>query len=226
MGLSGKIDDDDRTTAVGLFNTARSYWQSAEHLNAAALKVSHPSAPVTFLFCHAIELYLKAYLRGHGRTVADLRKVGHRVANLAGIASAAGLSLGPEHTEILSHIEDADVANESRYIVTGFTTRLPNEALASVAEHLDIIVCNALSKSGLPVQSQTFAPPAPRRDDELDDDARRILVQLFQADDLCDRGVRQISSVLQIDLGMTKYHLDQLKELKFAQLTSASQTDT
>jgi len=95
-----------------------------------------------------------------------------------------------------------------------------------VAEHLDIIVCNALSKSGLPVQSQTFAPPAPRRDDELDDDARRILVQLFQADDLCDRGVRQMSSVLQIDLGMTKYHLDQLKELQFAQLTSASQTDT
>ena len=35
-----------------------------------------------------------------------------------------------------------------------------------------------------------------------------------------------MSSVLQIDLGMTKYHLDQLKELKFAQLTSASQTDT
>ena len=62
--MASTIDDDERTNAVGLFNTARSYWRSAEYLNVANLSVTHPQAPVTFLFCHAIELYLKAYLRG------------------------------------------------------------------------------------------------------------------------------------------------------------------
>ena len=61
---ANQVDDDERTNAIGLFNTARSYWRSAEHLNAAGVKVTHPEAPVTFLFCHAIELYLKSYLRG------------------------------------------------------------------------------------------------------------------------------------------------------------------
>ena len=54
--MASKIDDDERTNALGLFNTARSYWRSAEHLSAAGLEVTHPRAPVTFLFCHAIEL--------------------------------------------------------------------------------------------------------------------------------------------------------------------------
>jgi hypothetical protein len=57
--MAHEIDDDERTNAVGLFNTARSYWRSAVYLAAAELPVTHPRAPVTFLFCHAIELYLK-----------------------------------------------------------------------------------------------------------------------------------------------------------------------
>lgn len=55
--MAEDIDDDERTNPVGLFNTARSYWRSAEHLSAAGLKITHPEAPVTFLFCHAIELF-------------------------------------------------------------------------------------------------------------------------------------------------------------------------
>jgi hypothetical protein len=56
--------DDERTNALGLFNTARSYWRSAEHLSVARIEVTHPQAPITFLLCHALELYLKAFLRG------------------------------------------------------------------------------------------------------------------------------------------------------------------
>ena len=32
--MASKIDDDERTNALGLFNTARSYWRSAEHFTA------------------------------------------------------------------------------------------------------------------------------------------------------------------------------------------------
>ncbi len=64
----------DRTSAVGLFNFGRSYWRSAEQLRTAPpADVTHPDSPITFLLCHAIELYLKAYLRGAGRDVAELK---------------------------------------------------------------------------------------------------------------------------------------------------------
>src|SRR5262245_47518692 len=57
------MSDDDRTTPLGLFNFARSYWQSGVLLHDANAKVTHPDAPVTLLLAHAIELYLKAFLR-------------------------------------------------------------------------------------------------------------------------------------------------------------------
>jgi hypothetical protein len=106
------IRDEDRTNALGLFNTGRSYWRSAEHLNAARVKVTHPHAPITFLLCHCIELYLKAFLRGKDHTLADLRKLGHDVAKLAAAAKTTGLPLSPASTEALSHIAEADVAIE------------------------------------------------------------------------------------------------------------------
>jgi hypothetical protein len=97
-------------------------------VSAAGLEVTHPRAPVTFLFCHAIELYLKAYLRGIGQSVAHLKRMGHRVVDLATSAVESGLAIGAEQSEILGHIEDADVAMEARYIVTGFKQLPTNEA--------------------------------------------------------------------------------------------------
>jgi hypothetical protein len=60
------MSDDDRTTPLGLFTYGRSYWQSGVLLHDARAKVIHPDAPVTLLFAHAIELYLKAFLRLRG----------------------------------------------------------------------------------------------------------------------------------------------------------------
>jgi hypothetical protein len=155
------LTDDDRTTPLGLFHTARSYWRSAEHLSAASLRVTHPEAPVTFLYCHAIELYLKAYLRAAGKSVADLKRIRHRVARLAEAAVADGLQLDPQNAEILLHIEDWDVAMEARYIRTGFSSQLSSDAFAGVAEHLDQRVEGFLQGKGLPVLRQHFDPPVP-----------------------------------------------------------------
>jgi hypothetical protein len=166
--MADEVGNGERTNAVGLFNTARSYWRSAEHLNAAKLKVTHPEAPVAFLFCHAIELYLKAYLRGMGSSVADLKQLGHRVANLAKLAAKAGLELQPEQSEILSHIDDADVAIEARYIVTGFKNLPTNEALSTVAEHVDQAVCAALAKLGFAVRDERFQRPVPQSQEEIE----------------------------------------------------------
>ncbi len=207
----------DRTSAVGLFNFARSYWRSAEQLRSAPPRVTHPDSPITFLLCHATELYLKAYLRGAGRDVVELKRIGHRVADLSRAAVSAGLTLSPQHLEILSHIDDADVAIEARYIVTGFKRVPPNEALSEVAVTLDQEVCAALAKSGLPVRAETFPPIQTHSNSDLDDDAQRVLVYLFKTGSVDDRTVRIMSSRLSMDEGMLKYHLDCLDENGFAE---------
>jgi hypothetical protein len=170
--MANDIDDDERTNTVGLLNTARSYWRSAEHLNATRLKVTHPQRPVTFLFCHAIELYLKAYLRGAGSNLVELKKFGHRVSDLAKVAAEAGLVLEPHQSEVLSHIDDADVAIEARYIVTGFKNLPTNEALSSVAELLDHDVSIALIKRGFAVHEEKFQPVA--QGQNLDDEIAKV----------------------------------------------------
>ena len=199
--IANQVDEDERTNALGLFNTARSYWRSGEHLNVADVKVTHPQAPVTFLYCHAIELYLKAFLRGNQKSVADLKKLGHRVAVLAKLAAENGLSLAPEYREVLSHIDDADVPLEARYIVTGFKNRPTSEALASVSQSLDETVGRALAKIGLPIRNEDFEPPGPRRKNDLDGDAKRVLIYMFRAVELEDRDVGTMAARLGLEKG-------------------------
>jgi DNA-binding MarR family transcriptional regulator len=212
--MADRTEDDERTTAVGLFNTARSYWRSAEHLNVAKLNVTHPHAPTIFLFCHAIELYLKAFLRGKGQTIGQLKTLSHRIAALAETATKNGLKLDPEHSEILTHIQDDDVALESRYIVTGFKQLPTIEALSAVAADLDNKVCSALKSAGLAVRSQAFSTPPPLN--ELSEDTTRVLVYLFKAQDYEDGDVDLIAPKLEMEKGILRYHLDKLQRAGFA----------
>jgi hypothetical protein len=208
----------DRTSALGLFNTARSYWRSAEQLKTALPKVTHPDAPQTFLLCHAIELYLKAYLRGSSLDVEGLKRLGHRLAVLGEAALTHGLELAPEHTDLLSHVQEEEVAIEARYIVTGFKQQPTMDALSGLAEALDEKVGAALHSLGIAVRLEQFEPP-PAQSADLEHDGEKVLAYLFRADhDHCD--VRIITGLVGIDLAMLRYHLDCLAERDFAQLGS------
>jgi hypothetical protein len=215
------IDDNERTSALGLFNTARSYWRSAEHLNSANLKVTHPQAPITFLFCHAIELYLKAYLRGAEKSVAELKQIGHRVASLAKAAVNTDLKIGPEQSEVLSHIDDDAVAMEARYIVTGFKNLPTNEALSGVASCLNQSVCAALAKKGFAVRAEIFERLEPQRDTILKADTTLVLVHMFKHPDRESCEVEFMSLVLELERSVLQYHLDRLRDLEFARLASS-----
>jgi hypothetical protein len=70
------MDDDDRTTSMGLFNTAEAYRLSAMTLDEAQVRTGHAAKPVQFLYRHAIELYLKALLRT-GLSVEAVEKFRH-----------------------------------------------------------------------------------------------------------------------------------------------------
>jgi hypothetical protein len=49
-------------------------------LQKAQVKATHPDDPICFLYFHAVELYLKSFLRAHGASVEELRtKYGHRL---------------------------------------------------------------------------------------------------------------------------------------------------
>ncbi len=187
----------------------------------AALKVTHPHAPVTFLFCHAIELYLKAYLRAKGKAVEQLKSLSHRVADLASDAAELGLSLSDDSKEILAHVEDADVAIEARYIVTGFKQQPPNEALSTIARHLDEAICDALMKLGLNVRADTFPVPEPVRPTELSEIEEDVLRFLFQVKPE-QREVALLAKALEMSTSLLQYHLDRLYEADLAEIVSSN----
>jgi hypothetical protein len=85
------MSDDNRTTPLGLFHYARSYWQSGVLLHKSRPDVSHPHAPVTLLLAHAIELYLKSFLRLRGLGALEVKSsFGHDFQKLVDEASARG----------------------------------------------------------------------------------------------------------------------------------------
>lgn len=112
------MDDEDRTNAIGLFNFAHTYWVSAASLQDSPRKVTHPDAPVYYLYYHAIELYLKSFLRLKGFTVKQVRQAGHDAVHLCHEAQAAGLSLDEYATAVISTIPRNYLP--ARYIQTGY----------------------------------------------------------------------------------------------------------
>jgi hypothetical protein len=59
-------NEEQRCSPLGFFNFAETYWSAARTLRESKAKGSHKDSPIRFLYYHAIELYLKAFLRSHG----------------------------------------------------------------------------------------------------------------------------------------------------------------
>jgi hypothetical protein len=143
------INDDDRTTPFGLFNYARSYWQSAVHLHHAAVKVTHPDAPITLLLAHAVELYIKAFLRLRGLSAEDLKtSFGHDFRKLVKEGQARGLHFDDEDKEVATILTEQESIRQSRYIETGSYTRPSLRALSAICKSLDQSVADALAHAG------------------------------------------------------------------------------
>ena len=146
-------DEDDRTTPIGLFNFADSYWRSAAALKKAKVQATHPDAPICFLYYHSVELYLKAYLRAEGYPVDDLRtRYGHNAIKLCDEAKRHGLHLDEEDVAVLAYMGNTDAVIESRFPRTGFFRRPANEALHRTCKSLHYSVGKALKAKGGPVR--------------------------------------------------------------------------
>lgn len=149
-----ETEELSRTTALGLFNVADSYWRAARYLLAGKLKTTHPISPVSFLFYHAIELYLKAFLRHHGCKPEELRskKFGHKTCHLSERASHLGLYFNDGDKEVLSMMATTDAVIRSRYIQTGYYQWPSPGALDRTCKSLRQSIGEALRKDGVVVR--------------------------------------------------------------------------
>jgi hypothetical protein len=141
-------DDDARTNSLGLFNTAEAY-----RLSAMALPIRHGHAdkPPRFLYCHALELYLKALLR-QKHSMATVRKLGHQIKLLAREAQTLGLAVGKDDHAVLALIDDTDAMIDSRYVRTGSKRLGTLEALDRTCKNIRDGVGTILGSNGVLVR--------------------------------------------------------------------------
>ena len=127
------MDDDDRTTREGFFNTAEAYRLSAVALQQHPVEIGHADKPVQFLYSHAIELYLKALLRQKHSVKTIRDQFRHNIQKLVEEAETLGLVVACEDRDVFAVMEDTDVLLEMRYIRTGSKTSLETAEPGSCA---------------------------------------------------------------------------------------------
>lgn len=106
-------------SAHGWFNYAVSYLKSAQELRKLDLHLAHKTAPVEFLYYHAIELLLKSYLINNGATKEQVKALGHRIIKIGKACEAKGLTLSDADRATLEFIEHQDNLFKARYIELG-----------------------------------------------------------------------------------------------------------
>jgi hypothetical protein len=150
MPIQEEITEENRTNEVGLFNTAESYWRSGAALQKLNVDASHAHMPIEFLYVQAVELYLKAFLRGHGLSARELstRYYGHHVDRLSDKAISLGLPATQDDRNTFDEIVRADAIIRSRYIRTGAVKSLSVDALERTCRGLRENVVVALKEKG------------------------------------------------------------------------------
>lgn len=151
--MAKKIKRSDNTSARSYFDFAESYWLSAAGLRELQVKGAPNRAyPIFFLYYHAIELYLKAYLRAHGLAVDHLQKAfGHDTGKLSKRVRELGAPIKLKEMGLFDIVGTANAAILSRYQAGGY--RLPPmSALERACRSLREIAGHAIEDgTGVPV---------------------------------------------------------------------------
>jgi HEPN domain-containing protein len=143
-------DDEERTNSLGLFNTAEIYRLSGERL--PEIKHGHAEMPRRFLYCHALELYLKALLRQKYSMATVRNKFGHQIKLLMREAESLGLVVSENDRTVLTLINDTDAMIDSRYIRTGTKLLIELKALRRACKSIRDGVGAILRRNDVPVR--------------------------------------------------------------------------
>lgn len=131
-----------KTYHIGLWNYAKQFFSAAEKLRGYEERLS--GAPVYYLYGHAIELVLKAFLVHRGRSEKELRRIGHNLVAAWEKARAEGLAGNSEKvieaSETIQLINPYYEAKELEYIVSGAKQYPDIIHMHNVAENLIYVV--------------------------------------------------------------------------------------
>jgi hypothetical protein len=107
--------------------------------------------PVNYLMGHAIELGLKAYLLHNGRSLADIKFIGHRLRLAYNEARQVGLDehFQPEDVTVLDALDPLYSDKQFEYIETGPKTFPVFGPLQHFARELLLGVTRAIPKGEL-----------------------------------------------------------------------------
>ena len=124
---------------MGLYHYAHSYAACAKALSQTHVSATHSDAPVRFLYRHAVELYLKAYLRSRGVTTQTLRsrQYGHSTIRLVGEAIALGFEITDRDRRMVEALDDSLA---DRYLVTGTRRVLSPAQMLLLCQRLHVEV--------------------------------------------------------------------------------------
>ena len=136
------MDEDDRTNALGLFNSAECYRQAADILGTEHAKALRFDQPIRYLFYHAIELYLKAFLRAGNFPLDKVERFRHRFHRLRDTCTSLGLALDLHEREVLTLIGTDETYIRARYLRTEFYSEVAVKdlswAAASIAQKVGV----------------------------------------------------------------------------------------
>lgn len=124
--------------ALEIWQYGKAYQQAANQLVRVAGELN-VTAPIYYLYCHAIELALKGYLRAHGVTLDELKGLRHRLQPLLKRARTHGLDQGTPtkgYIDLTAALDAYIKEHEFRYVITSLK-RLPMlNALRDATERL------------------------------------------------------------------------------------------
>ena len=87
-----KLSNDNRTTSLGLLNMSKDYLKAFNILeNNSDFKKGFSRDITFFLFCHGIELGLKAYLKSEKYSLNHLKSIGHDLKKLYILCKQKGI---------------------------------------------------------------------------------------------------------------------------------------
>ena len=145
------ITEEDRTNALGLFNLAECYRQAADILATQHARALRFDQPIRYLLYHAIELYLKAFLRAD-LPLDSVIRYGHRFRRLRGACTSRGLPLEQHEREVLTMIDMDEAYIRARHLRTGLSQEVAVKDLSWAAAAIAQKVGFQLRQRGLPLR--------------------------------------------------------------------------
>jgi hypothetical protein len=162
-GEGEMINPEERTNAVGLYNFAESYRHAADRIRASKAKPLRFDAPIRFLYYHAIELYLKACLRGDGLTPSEIKsRYGHGFKKLQKACVLRGVVFDDEDIDVIGLVDGSNYWR-SRYIETGLDYYASLQGLARTSDSLARSGCDFLRSRKFIIHKPLRTPARLRR---------------------------------------------------------------